>query len=161
MWTDIHWIETPTSGRLGTMARPRGGDWLSDEIAALKRRSVDVLVSALRDDELLELDLTCEANLCQGAGLTFTSFPIEDRGLPTSAPDLLALAGQLAEHLEQGRAVVIHCRQGIGRASMLAVATLAAAGVPAERAWQDVAEARGREVPDTVEQREWVDDLFR
>ena len=39
-------------GRLSTMARPRGGDWLADEMAALRRRGVDVLVCALTDPEL-------------------------------------------------------------------------------------------------------------
>jgi len=28
--TEIHWIVGIEAGRLGTMARPRGGDWLED-----------------------------------------------------------------------------------------------------------------------------------
>lgn len=49
-----------------TMARPRGGDWLVDEMAGLREAGVDVLVSALCDDEYALLDLSAEADAGQG-----------------------------------------------------------------------------------------------
>jgi hypothetical protein len=43
------------------MARPRGGEWLADELGSLWHVGVDVLVCALTDPELRELGLTAEA----------------------------------------------------------------------------------------------------
>jgi len=37
------------------MARPRGGDWLQDEILALKRSGISILVSLLTPEEEDEL----------------------------------------------------------------------------------------------------------
>ena len=42
------------------MARPRGGDWLADEMRALSEAGADILVSALTTDEANELDLARE-----------------------------------------------------------------------------------------------------
>jgi hypothetical protein len=44
MTSRLHTVRRCGPGRLSTMARPRGGDWLADELAALRRRGVDVLV---------------------------------------------------------------------------------------------------------------------
>ena len=67
------------------------------------------------------------------------------------------LVGDLAEHLDRGEHVVIHCRMGIGRSSMLAAALLMAEGVDPGGAWSTLREARGLDVPDTPEQRAWVE----
>ncbi|MFF3286479.1 hypothetical protein [Streptomyces sp. NPDC003023] len=40
-------VDLPGPGRLSTMARPRGNDWLEDEMIALNDYGTDVLVSAL------------------------------------------------------------------------------------------------------------------
>jgi protein-tyrosine phosphatase len=56
-----------------------------------------------------------------------------------------------------GQRVGIHCRACIGRASVVAVSLLIRSGLPAEKAWQKVEAARQFPVPDTKEQREWVD----
>jgi hypothetical protein len=53
-------------GRLATMARPRGGEWLTDELGSLRRAGVDVLVCALTGPEMLELGLTDEPVLPAG-----------------------------------------------------------------------------------------------
>ena len=46
------------------MSRPRGGDWLEDEIKSLGTQKVDVIVSLLTQEEVLELELTAEGELC-------------------------------------------------------------------------------------------------
>jgi hypothetical protein len=46
MPTKIYWIRTfPSGARLGIMARPRGNEWLEDEIRDLKKQNAAVLVS--------------------------------------------------------------------------------------------------------------------
>ena len=47
--SDVHWIEAPSHGRLGIMARPRGGDWLEDDLRRLVWSGVNVIVSLLDD----------------------------------------------------------------------------------------------------------------
>jgi protein-tyrosine phosphatase len=148
-------VELPGPGRLSTMARPRAGDWLADEMVALRSSGVDVLVSALTDAELREVDLLAEPGEARAAGLEFVSVPIADRGVPDPAavlPELRRLAGRVRD----GAHVVTHCRIGIGRASLLAAGILVLNGLAPDDAWHRLERARGLTVPDTPEQREWT-----
>jgi protein-tyrosine phosphatase len=156
MRTELYWIEGPWPGRLAIMPRPRGGDWLEDEMSSWRHLGIDAIVSALTTEENAELDLIREMELCAKAGIEFVAFPIADRGVPLSAKATLELVGRLEKELARGRKVAIHCRQGIGRASMLAACVLAAGGIDAASALERIAVARGCAVPDTSEQREWV-----
>ncbi|MER8186472.1 tyrosine protein phosphatase [Kitasatospora sp. NPDC094015] len=148
-------VDLPGPGRLSTMARPRGADWLEDEMAALVRAGVDVLVCALTGPELGELGLAAEGRAARAAGLRFVPVPIPDRCVPDLAavlPQLHALAAELCG----GAHVVTHCRAGIGRASLLAAALLILGGTAPGEAWAAIEAARGLAVPDTPEQREWT-----
>jgi protein-tyrosine phosphatase len=118
MRPDLHWIEIPAPGRLAIMARPRAGDWLVDEIAGWKAAGIGLVVSLLEAEEVLELGLREEAGLCRAHGMEFVSFPIEDRGVPASADPAHALARSIAKKLEDGTAIAVHCRAGIGRSSL-------------------------------------------
>jgi protein-tyrosine phosphatase len=143
------------AGRLSTMARPRGGSWLAEEVTALSRDGVDRLVCLLTDNELVELHLTNEARLAGDSGIDFLRFPVPDLGLPAPGPTI-ALAHELAQDLLADRSVVVQCRAGIGRSSLLAASVLRAEGRTTEEAWQLIAEARGLPVPDTDEQRDFL-----
>jgi protein-tyrosine phosphatase len=156
MRAELYWIEGPWLGRLAIMPRPRGGDWLEDEIASWRRLGLDILVSALTSEENTELDLIHEKEESQKTGIEFVSFPIADRGVPPSAKITWELVRRLEQELAGGKKVAVHCRQGVGRAALLAGCILAAAGVAPLSAWQRIAAARGCAVPDTSEQREWV-----
>jgi protein-tyrosine phosphatase len=151
----LYTVNRPGPGRLSTMARPRGGDWLLDELRALRRAGIDVLVCALTHPELVELELTQEPAACATAGLEFMAVPIPDRGLPDDRA-LQPVLDHLHAALTAGRHVVTHCRAGIGRASLLAGALLVRDGLNPEQAWEQVAAARGLPVPDTDEQRQWL-----
>jgi len=93
--------------------------------------------------------------------MEFISFPIPDRGLPTSLRDATVLAKSVALQVRDGRAVAIHCRAGIGRSSLVAAGVLICSGVTAEDALRLITAARGIDVPDTEAQREWVMALDR
>lgn len=160
MRTDLFWIEGPWPGRLAIMPRPRGGDWLEDEIRAWQTAGVKTIVSALEPSEAAELDLASEENLSHANGMDFVSIPITDRGVPASVPALLRVLLPLERELSDGRQVAIHCRQGIGRSSLLAAGLLTLGGVSPEDAWQRIERARGRAVPDTPEQRSWLIQLL-
>ncbi|MDP3157848.1 MAG: hypothetical protein Q8N23_34575 [Archangium sp.] len=123
MKTDLYWVETGSTGRLATMARPRAGDWLEDEMRGLRAMRVDVVVSLLTDDEVSELDLGAEPQACELAGLTFRRFPIPDREVPPLDSAVTSLAHELRDAITTGKSVAIHCRMGIGRASLIASAS--------------------------------------
>jgi len=147
-------IERDGLGRLATMACPRGGDWLDDELRALQTEGVDVLVSALTNSELVELQLSADPELARQAGLTYISFPIPNRGAPVAAAT--DLVDQLEERLAGGEFIVVHCRAGIGRSSLIAAAVLVREGLSPDEAWERISAARGLSVPDTEAQRAWL-----
>jgi protein-tyrosine phosphatase len=156
MQPKLYWIPTPASGRLATMARPRGGDWLADELTALRSLRVDTLVCLLTAGELVELDVQAESQLALTAGLHFMQFPIPDLAVPPLESATVQFIAQLAQLVRAGQTVTIHCRQGIGRSSLVAASVLTQLGVEPPAAWATITAARGRPVPDTEEQRQWV-----
>ena len=153
----LYWIATTTPGRLATMARPRGGDWLADELAALRALRVDTLVSLLTADEVIELGLDAEPDLARAAGLSFKSFPVPDYTVPRLDVAIVEFIDRLAAGVRAGQTIAVHCRMGIGRSSLIAACVLATLGSAPAEAFATIAAARGRPVPDTDEQREWVD----
>ncbi len=80
MRATVFWIEGPWPGRLAIVPRPRGGDWLEDEVAAWHSAGLGVVLSALTSEENAELDIDKEADLCQAQGIEFVSLPIQDQG---------------------------------------------------------------------------------
>ena len=156
MQVRIYWISDIESGRLGIMPRPRGGDWLEDEIRSLKISGVDAVVSLLEPEEMTELDIEEEKSLCEVNGVSYLSFPIKDRNIPLSKRDSLDFARMLANLLQDGRSVVVHCRQGVGRSALIAACVLVLNGVSVDKVFGLIENARGCSVPDTEEQRRWV-----
>lgn len=154
-------IDARFPGQIAILPRPRGGDWLEREIAGWKRDGLDAVVSLLTADENRELGLEGEATDVRDAGIEFLAFPIEDRGTPAEAEAFRDLAETLAGKLTIAQSVGVHCRQGIGRSGLLAVATLLAEGIELDRALKLVASARGLAVPETPEQRRWIEEYAR
>src|SRR5262249_15347614 len=152
----LHWIELRAAGRVAIMARPRAGDWLEGEVNAWKSLGVGIVVSLLEPEEISELDLQHEAELCRSNEIDFISFPIRDRDVPSSRLDVLRLASTLIASVRDGRSVAIHCRAGIGRSSLIAACVLICSGIDADDAFARIKDARGLSVPDTDEQRDWV-----
>ena len=157
MGTELHWVEGPWQGKLALSARPRGGDWLEDELLHWKQDGVDTVVSLLEPAEAVDLDLAKEGSLTRRHDLAFQSIPIGDRQVPLSRREFISQVEQLERELERGRNVVLHCRQGIGRTGLVAACLLILHGVSASDAVILLSEARGIRVPETPEQRSWLD----
>ena len=153
---NVYWIEIPEL-RLAIIPRPRGGDWLADDIGFLRRSGFDVVVSALTPTENEELELVEESRCCQNSGLEFLSFPIEDRSVPVSYSTFNGLIDSIIGYLRAGKAVAVHCRAGIGRSSMIAASALIRDGLSTDSAFRAIEESRGCSVPDTLEQKVWVE----
>jgi protein-tyrosine phosphatase len=152
----LYWIDRQ-GVRLGIMPRPRGNDWLPDDLRMLRQAGVDVIVSALTDPEAEELGLVAEAQECATNGLLFISFPIEDRSLPAYPAEFASLVDQLLECSRNCKSIVIHCRAGIGRSSLIAACVLVKMGLSPDAAFRAIEQSRGCPVPDTLEQRQWVE----
>jgi protein-tyrosine phosphatase len=152
----LHWIELSAAGRIAISARPRADDWLETEVGEWKASGLDMVVSLLERDEISELGLQREAELCRSSGIEFLSFPIPDRGVPENGAGALQIASSIASGIADGRSVAIHCRAGIGRSSMIAACALICSGVEASDALERIKDARGLTVPDTDEQRDWI-----
>ena len=156
MSTELRWVEGPWKGKFAIAARPRGGDWLEDQIEAWHRLGITTVVSLLTPEEERELDLIEESAVAQSQGLGFLSLPIPDREVPASESEVTAMLARLHEILTSGRSAVVHCRQGIGRAGLLASCMLVFEGKAPLEAIEAVSQVRGVEVPETSGQRAWV-----
>lgn len=158
MTSKIYWINEDRIGRflIGSMARPRGNDWLEDQIKGLKLNKVDCLVSLLEKSEERELGLELESQTCGGLGIEFINHPIRDVDLPDSKDDFIKLVNSLTDRISQEKKVVIHCRMGIGRSSMLIAAIMLRLGYKGREVFDIIGKHRQLEVPDTEEQKNWI-----
>jgi protein-tyrosine phosphatase len=157
----LYWIKTGSSFRLATAARPRGDDWLGDELQRWRASGVQVLVSMLTHDEMNELGLAQEHSECSRCGIEYLNFPIEDRGVPNNALEFGKFVDKIVARLKARESVVVHCRAGIGRSSLLACSVLVRFGVACSQAWLLVQEARGCPVPDTNEQKSFLESFAK
>jgi protein-tyrosine phosphatase len=161
MRVQLHTIHELPAGKLSIMARPRGGDWLIDEIMALGSAGVDILVSLLTPNEIMELELGEEAEYCRRQELIYLSFPITDRSTPPFSENTFDFLEQLHRQMSAGKHVVVHCRQGLGRAALIAASVLVIAGFSTEQAFESLSSVRGYSVPETEEQLAWVEAFSR
>jgi len=156
MKPNVYWIEGSWPGKLAILPRPRGEDWLTDEVVGWRNAGVDVVVSLLTPGEDSELGLKEEAKVARQHGLTFINFPISDYSVPVSKGLTQKLVTELKDRLSRGNCIGIHCRQGIGRSSLVAACVLVTSGESPVSAFEQIQNARGLAVPDTAEQKEWV-----
>jgi protein-tyrosine phosphatase len=159
MTPDLFWIPGPWRGRLAIATRPRGGDWLDDEAISWRRAGIHVVVSLLEPAEASQLNLTDEGRAADENDIRFISFPIPDRGVPASAQEALSLIARMAGLLEEGKTVIVHCRQGVGRSGLIAAGVLMASGQSPTAAIKIVSSARGVAIPETPEQLLWAEQL--
>ncbi|MEP6902609.1 MAG: dual specificity protein phosphatase family protein [Actinomycetota bacterium] len=152
MLAEIYWI----TDSLAMMPRPRGNDWLEDEIISYKNYGIDIVVSLLKRSEIYELEIEKEEIWCSEKGIIFLNFPIVDRQVPESFEETLKFVEKLKSLIEESKKIAIHCRQGIGRSSLIASSILVLQGFSVKNAFEKIVKARGCEVPDTKEQIDWV-----
>ena len=153
---EVLWIKSNPPVQLAIVLRPRGGEWLQDEMQRIKQAGVQTLVSLLEPAEAEWLGLSDEEKLAEEAGLRFLNFPITDTKVPSDVTHFRAFVSRLAERLRSGESVGIHCRGCIGRATITAACTLIHLGLKPLDAMAAVEAARGCRVPDNSDQLEWI-----
>ena len=157
MRPDLFPVPGPWRGELAVITRPRGGDWLDSEVSGWRQAGLDLVVSLLEPDEAAGLGLSRESMAAEMTGIQAISFPIPDRDVPASIPATFGLLKKITDALDSGKRVAVHCRQGIGRSGLIAVATLAMSGVHVDDAIETVSKARGLRVPETSAQLRWLE----
>jgi hypothetical protein len=154
---ELYWLDGPWRGKLAMAARPRGDDWLRDDLASWRRAGIDVVLSLLTPEENREMGLGDEAAEARTQGMEFVSFAIPDLQIPRSEAKWAEVVEKAAGALSEGKNVVVHCRQGIGRSGLAATCLLVRSGISPGAAVEVASAGRGVPVPETPEQRDWVD----
>ncbi len=152
---EIYWVQADIPGRVGVAMRPRGGNYLADDMTLYRRLGVDTLVSALGEKEVRDNWLEQCHSHATAAGIDFVHFPIPNLLTPnyeTALPRMQELATRVAE----GKGVAIHCFAGIGRSPTMAASILVLLGLDPADAWERIRAVRQVELPDTKAQYEWV-----
>ena len=119
--------------------------WVTSDLAISRAPAPDEwqLVSAEGIDSVADLRAgeRVDAELVERHGLRYASFPVEDGAAP-SPGGLRRLAGWVADEIEAGRAVLIHCREGRGRSVLAAGAALRELGYGVANAYALVRRAQ-------------------
>ena len=155
----LRWIPDVAPWKLAISPRPAGGDALHDELRSWANEGVASVVSLLEPREARDLELHQERVACQELGIRYLSYPIPDRGVPSSKHEFNRFLGEVLALLVQGQALVVHCRAGIGRSGLVAGCLLCRKGVAFGRVFEVLSKARGVPVPDTDEQSAWVQEF--
>jgi protein-tyrosine phosphatase len=153
---NILWIKSNPPVELAIVLRPRGEEWLRDELLGIKRAGVQTLVSLLEPHEADYLGLAEEGPLAEEIGLRFLNYPIPDTKVPLDVAHFRSFISGLVERLREGESIGIHCRGCIGRATITAACILIHIGLKPMDAVVAVEAARGCSVPDTSEQLSWI-----
>lgn len=157
MAAKIYWLHKfENASQLGIMSRPRGNEWLEEELLSAKRQGVKVIVSLLEKDEILELGLGKQPVLCAKHEIEYLNFPIPDRSIPDQDKHFHDLIKQIKDRIDMGESAVVHCRMGIGRSSIVAGCLMVQEGYKADDVFDHISKVRGLRVPDTDEQEAWL-----
>ncbi len=159
MLPTVYWVRDLVRGRLAIVTRPDPAYGLAGQLKSLRADGLDVLVSMLQTNEAIRLGLASEANVAAEEGLAFHNLPTDDFGVPVSFKAAGALIDTVAADVDVGRAVGVHCFAGRGRSPLFACCVLVRLGMDPEAAIEAVSTARGRRIPETDAQHQWIFDF--
>jgi len=145
-------------GRIGLSSAPGrrellapDGPWQRDLETDLKRLAkdyrIDVLVTLLErgqyvSDELVTLGIADLLVAAQRHGIESHWSPLPDANIPVPLEQLVSLVEQILTPVRDGKVVVIHCRDGLGRTGLVGAACLAALGASVNEALSVVRSVR-------------------
>jgi protein-tyrosine phosphatase len=153
---EVFRIDSIGKGCLAVMAHPASTGSVANTISEIAALGFHQVVSLLEPAEAEALGLAEEAELVTARSMKFISYAIPDMGLPARSDDFVRLAQNLFTQIEAGTNTLIHCRGGIGRSGLLAAAVLLRGGKGVQEAFAQVSRMRGRQVPETAQQGDWL-----
>jgi len=153
---DVFWI---ADTGLAIVLRPRGDDWLENDLQRIHMAGIQTIVSTIESSEARELGLAEEGRTVERLGMRFISYPLQDSSVPSRREDFTEFVLKLGRRLQSGERIGVHCQGCIGRSTVVTASILIKLGWAAERALDEIEKARGCSVPDTEEQRDWIIDF--
>jgi protein-tyrosine phosphatase len=108
----------------------------------IKRETVGAIVCLAEKEEIHENSFEYARALEAGiVPCSVLHFEIPDRSVPEDRRAFWTLAGNVAQRLQSGEAVLIHCAGGVGRTATFAISVLLALGESASSARSVVSRA--------------------
>ena len=144
-----YWITEINAATIGISPCPAPSPNTENDITG---QDLTMLVSLLSPNEEEQLGLEQEEVTCTAVGIAFNKLPIPDNSIPgvdnfTKFIDLL-----YSKTNEPGK-ILIHCRHGIGRSSLIAIGLMIKHGMPLKESIVMVRKIRGQNVPQHISQR--------
>ena len=126
-------VELPASvpGRLLLHSMPGRFEAIDKVWHQVKTDAVGAIVCLSEDFEIRQKSVKYAEALETGAvPCSVVPFEIREGGVPENKDAFWALANDVANRLQSGEAVLVHCAGGVGRTALLAVSVLLAMGKP-------------------------------
>lgn len=153
---EIYKIPIDKKKYLFTMPAPIKGAKNRFYATELLERDVALVVSLLSPEEISIHGLKNQEETYRKVGLDYLNFPITDFSTPTDKDSFVSLVQELSTKIEAGKNIVIHCKAGVGRSSLLAGAILIYFGYDVKKVFEYIAKYRGVKVPDKQSQVKWL-----
>jgi protein-tyrosine phosphatase len=130
------------SGRLLLHSMPGRFETIERVWHQLRNEAVGAIICLTEEYEIrLKSSKYAEALESGTVPCSVLPFEIREGGVPEDRDAFWALANEVANRLQSGEAVLIHCAGGVGRTAMLAISVLLALGEPMEEAESIVSRA--------------------
>jgi len=133
-------------------------DYLQQEIARWYAEGYRTVVSMLTDQECQRHGLVDEQSQVLAQGMRFYRFAIRDE-VAASDTQMLSFIEQLADEKVLEQKLLVHCRGGVGRSSMLIALLAARHGITTDSSFALISQARGEQAPESEVQSNWVKQL--
>jgi len=120
------------------------GDSMTDDLLNIRNWGATTLITLLDESELHSLGVTALPRKAIAHHLLWLHLPLRNLGIPDEKFDIQwAWAGpRLCQWLREGQRIAIHCKEGIGRAGLVAARLMIELGTPPEEAINTVQKAR-------------------
>ena len=146
-------------GRLFLTAMPGRTGTLRADLRQISAQEITTILRLTDLAEVTSLSPDYATAWASGADLPprRISHPIPDFSTPSDSGSYRQMTQSIANRLQDGERVLIHCAAGIGRTGMTAIAVLCALGLAPEEARKRVAAAGSG--PETPAQKAFVQEL--
>ena len=117
---------------------------LIDDVESIRAWGASVVVTLLVEHELNVLGVKELGKQVVAMNMIWMHLPIRNMGVPDEAASdkWRRVISCLCDLLRKGQRVVIHCKEGIGRAGLFVASLLVSLGMPVEEAMRTVRKAR-------------------
>lgn len=153
------WVAlTLAPGKVGVGLYGRWRRDLDTDLKSIIAAGASLLVPLLEDDELTYWGIPTLVSRAQDLGLNALRYPFHDGGIPPSLDSLALFIDELANRVQSGERLVIHCAGGLGRAGLVGACLRLRLGLDsaAEEAIECIRQLRDRRAIETLAQERFV-----